>query len=165
MSLIDIGLAVFLVLGGYQGYKSGFLLELFSVTAVILGVLGAFKLMGWAMVFLANKTKIDEKVLPYVAFGVVFLLIVIAVTIVGRIIKASIKRSIFGQGDGFAGGLLGVVRTAFMLSVTFWIIDALKFKVLSNWTAGSWLYPQVAAFAPRLTHWVSQALPVFDDVF
>lgn len=165
MSAIDIVLMVLLGIGAYHGYKAGFLLELFSLIAIVLGILGAFKLMGFAMVMLADRFTMNEKVLPYLAFGLVFLLIVIAVNIIGKVIKASIANEILGSIDGAAGALLGMLRTAFMLSITLWIVESLKFKVLSGWTDGSWLYPMVANFAPGLTSWVSRLFPFFKDVF
>lgn len=165
MSGIDIALAFLIVLGAYHGYKAGFLLELFSLVAVVLGILGGFKLMGLTMVLLADKFEVDEKVLPYLAFAVVFLLIVVAVNLLGKIIKASIDKSFLGKFDNAAGALLGLLRTTFMLSIVLWIVDSLKFKLLSQWTDGSWLYPTVAGFAPKLTEWISGLLPIFKDVF
>lgn len=164
MSGIDIAFAVFILLGGYHGYKAGFLLELFSLLAVVLGVLGGFKLMGWTMVLLADRFNVDEKVLPYVAFAVVFLLIVIVVNLLGKLIKASVDKSFLGSVDQAAGGLLGLLRTTFMLSIVLWIVDSLEFKFLSHWTEGSWLYPMVAGFAPKITDWIGELLPVFKDV-
>ncbi|MDH4089448.1 MAG: CvpA family protein [Cyclobacteriaceae bacterium] len=165
MSGIDIALSLLLVLGAYHGYKAGFLLELFSLVAVIIGILGGFKLMGLVMVLLANKFEVDEKVLPYVAFGVVFLLIVVAVNLLGKLVKASIDKSFLGGFDSAFGALVGFLKTTFMLSIVLWIVDSLKFKLLSQWTEGSWLYPSVAGFAPKLTEWISGLLPIFKDVF
>lgn len=164
MSGIDIALALFILLGAYQGYKAGFLLEMFSLFAVVLGVLGGFKLMGWAMVLLSNKFNVDEKVLPYIAFGVVFLLIVVTVNLLGKLIKASADKSFLGRIDQAAGGILGMLKTTFMLSIVLWIVDSLKFKFISHWIEGSWLYPMVAGFAPKITDWISELLPVFKDV-
>jgi len=165
MSAMDIALALFILLGAYHGYKAGFLLELVSLFAVVLGVLIGFRLMGWAMVLLEDKLNVDEKVLPYVAFAVVFLLIVIVVNLLGKLIKASVDKSFLGSIDQAAGGLLGLLRTAFMLSIALWIVDSLKFKFLSHWTEDSWLYPMVASFAPKITNWISELLPVFGDLF
>ncbi len=165
MSGIDIALAIFILLGAYHGFKAGFLLELFSLIAVVLGILGGFKLMGLMMVLLADKFKVDEKILPYLAFSVIFLLIVMVVNITGKLIKASIDRSFLGIFDTSAGALLGLLRTTFMLSIVLWIVDSLKFKFLSHWTDGSWLYPIVADFAPQITAGISELLPIFKDVF
>lgn len=165
MSWIDIVLALFIVIGCFQGYKAGFLPELFSLIAVVLGVIGGFKLMGRAMVLLAHKFSIDEKILPYIAFAVVFIVIVISVNLLGKLVKASLHKSFLGNADQVAGALLGLVRTIFMLSVALWIIDSLKLKFLSQWTENSWLYYTIAGFAPKITDWIGNQLPIFRDVF
>lgn len=165
MNGVDIFLALFILLGAYHGYKSGFLVELFSLVAVILGVLCGFKLMGAAMMLLSDKIDVNEKVLPYVAFIAVFLIVVIIVNLLGKLISASVNRSFLGALDKAAGGLLGLIRTIFMLSVVLWIVDALKLNFLPNWTEDSWLCPVIANVAPTFTIWISELLPVFKDVF
>ncbi len=165
MKGIDIILIIFFIIGAFQGYKSGFLLELFSLLAVVLGILGGFKLMGYAMVLLDNKFNIDEKVLPYIAFAVVFIIIVIGVNLLGKIVKASVSKSFLGSIDQLAGGVLGFIRTVFVVSVMLWIADSLHFKFLSKWSEDSWVYPKVAEFAPKITHWIGNFVPFFRDVF
>jgi membrane protein required for colicin V production len=165
LSSADIALIVLLIIGLYSGYKEGFLIELFSFIGLVLGVLGGFKLMGWAMVLLSDKFNVDQKVLPYVAFGVVFLVIVIAINLLGKLIKVSIDKSFLGRVDQIAGALLGVLKTAFMLSVVLWIIDSLKVNIPPNWTENSWLLPKIVGFAPKITSWIGQVFPIFKDVF
>lgn len=165
MKGFDILLAVIILIGIVNGYKSGFVLELFSLLAVILGILGGFKLMGLGMIYLNNHFNIDEKFLPYAAFGLVFVIIVIVVNLLGRAIKASVSKSLLGSVDQVAGAVLGLLRTVFMLSVMLWIGDSLHLSFLSNWSEGSKLYPMIASFAPTLTNWISTVVPVFRDIF
>ena len=165
MSPIDIVLGLLLLLGAFHGYRAGFLLEFFSLLAIVLGVLGGFKLMGIAIVFLSDRFHIDQKILPYVAFAVVFVLIVIGVNLIGKILKASLAKTLLGGIDSIAGALLGLVKTAFMLSIVFWIVDSLNFKLLTEWTEASWLYPILANFAPSITGWIAELFPFFKDVF
>jgi len=164
MSTADIALLVFILIGAYTGYRQGFLLELFSLLGILLGVLGGFKLMGWAMVLLADRFNVDQKVLPYFAFGIVFIGIVIVVSLIGRMIKLSVDKSFLGRVDEAAGAVLGMVKTVFMLSVALWLLDSLKVN-MEPWNRGSWLYPKVAAFAPALANWIGKLIPVFKDVF
>jgi len=164
MSTADIALVVFVLIGAYSGYKQGFLLSLFTLLGIFLGVLGGFKLMGWAMVVLGDRFNVDQKVLPYFAFGIVFVGIVIVVSLIGRMIKLSLDKSFLGRVDEAAGAMLGIVKTVFMLSVALWILDSLKVN-MEPWRKGSWLYPRVAAFAPALANWIGKLIPVFKDVF
>ncbi len=165
MKVFDIVLTIISLIGAVQGYRSGFLLELFALLAVILGILGGFKLMGIAMLMLDNKFNIDEKVLPYLAFIVVFILIAIVVNLLGKIIKASANKSFLGSIDKVAGGVLALARMAFMMSVILWIADSLNFKFLERWTEGSLLYSSIAGFAPKVTDWIGGFVPFFKDVF
>ncbi|MBT1700049.1 CvpA family protein [Fulvivirgaceae bacterium PWU4] len=165
MSGIDIVICVILLIGAYTGFKEGFLMELFSFLAILLGVLGGFKLMGWAMLMLGDKFNVDQKVLPYVAFAVVFIAIVIAVRLLGNLIKVSIDKTFLGRVDQVAGAILGFFKTAFLLSVILWIVDSLKVDLPLRWTADSWILPKVAGFAPVITGWIGEFFPVFKDVF
>jgi membrane protein required for colicin V production len=165
LSVADIALCIIILLGVYGGFKEGFLMELFSLLGIVLGVLGGFKLLGWAMVFLGDRFNIDQKVLPYIAFGVVFIAIVIVVRLFGNILKTSIDKSFLGKVDQIAGAFLGFIKTVFILSVVLWIIDSLKFNLPTRWTDNSWIFPKVAVFAPSLTHWLGEYFPFLKDVF
>ena len=133
-------------------------MELVSVIAILLGILCGFKLMGIAMVLLDERFNIDEAVLPYIAFGAVFILVVILVTLMGRAIKASMDKSFLGRVDQSAGGLLGLFKTAFMISVVLWIFHSLKITFPEKWTENAWLYPKISSLAPTVTHWISTSL-------
>ncbi len=165
MSALDIVLAIIILGGAYSGYKDGFIPSLFSLIAMVLGLLGGFKLMGWAMVFLADRYNVDQKVLPYLAFAVVFLIIVIIVSLLGRLIKVAINKSLLGQFDQIIGALLGLIKMTFMISIALWICDSLKINFPESWAAKSWLHPVTASFAPKIADWIGDILPVFEDIF
>ena len=165
MSPLDIFLAIILLGGAYGGYKDGFILSLFSLIAIVLGLLGGFKLMGWAMVFLADQYNVDQKVLPYLAFAFVFLIIVISVSLLGKFIKVAVNKSLLGQFDQIVGALLGFIKMTFTISIALWITDSLKINFPERWEAKSWLYPITAGFAPQIANWISDILPVFEDIF
>ncbi len=165
MSGIDIVLGLLILIGAYHGYKAGFLLELFSLIAIVLGILAGFKFMGWAMVLLGEKVNINKNVLPYVAFGFVFVAVVIVVNLLGRLVKTSVENTFLGPLDEVGGAVVGLIRTTFVFSIALWIVDSLKLSFISEWTEDSWLYPMVAGVAPKFTHWISGFFPFFKDVF
>ena len=165
MSRIDIVLLIVGVVGAVSGYRKGFLASLFSLFAIILGILGAFKLMGVAMVALAAHYNFDDKVLPYVAFALVFVIIVVIVTLVGKALSSSLEKTVLGPVDSWMGAVLGVLKAAFMVSVIFWILQAVSVNFPERWTDDAVIYPVVAEFAPVLTSWISDFAPAFQDVF
>lgn len=165
MSKVDIFLLVFAAIGAFNGYREGFLMELFSLVAIVLGIFGGFKLMGEGMILLQDHFNADKRVLPYISFGIIFLIIVIVVTWLGRIIKHSIDKSFLGRVDQLMGSILGAFRTLFLLSVVIWIVDSLEYNFKSEWTEGSWLYPFTAQLAPTLASWTGDFIPVFKEIF
>ena len=165
MSKVDIFLLVLVALGAFSGYKEGFLMELFSLIAIVLGIFGGFKLMGEGMIMLQDHFNADKKVLPYISFVVIFLIIVIAVTLVGRIIRHSIDKSFLGKMDQLMGFVLGAFKTLFLLSVIIWIADSHEFNFNNEWTEGSWLYPFTAQLAPKVAAWTGDFIPIFKEIF
>lgn len=165
MSKIDIVLIIILLIGAVAGYKKGFLSELFTLLGIILGVLAGFKLMGTAMLMLDEHYEINEKVLPYVAFAVVFLIVVVGITLLGKAFKTSLEKTVLGGIDKLCGGLLGIVKAAFMASVLIWLFTSLNIFAPPSFTEDAWLYPTIARFAPAVTSWIGEVFPVFSDLF
>ncbi len=165
MTKADLFLLVVFLIGAYSGYKEGFLMELFSILAIVLGVFGGFKLMGWAMIYLQEHFHADKATLPYIAFIIVFIVIVIAVTLIGRMFKHSIDKTFLGSIDRLMGACLGIFKAAFMISIIIWIADSLKFTLPEDWTAGSWLYPFTASLAPVVSSWIGGFIPFFKEIF
>ena len=165
MSTADILLVVLVLLGAWSGYREGFLMELISLIAIILGVLGGFKLMGLGMLFLEDKFNADKSTLPYLSFTVIFIIIVILVRLLGNFVKHSIDKSFLGTIDQAMGAALGAFKTLFMLSIVIWIMDSLKFSPKTAWIEGSWFYPFTALLAPRTADWIGGFIPIFKEIF
>jgi membrane protein required for colicin V production len=165
LNKLDLFIVALLLFGAYRGYKNGFLMGLISLIAIVLGIFGGFKLMGEGMVYLQREFNADKSVLPYLSFLLIFVLIVLAVNLVGKIIKSSINKTILGTLDEAMGAILGVFKWLFMLSVVLWILDSLEINPGSEWTEGSVLYPYTALFATELASWVSEVLPFFKETF
>lgn len=165
MTKADLVLLIIMALGAWGGYKEGFLMEVVSLLAIVLGIFLGFKLMGVAMIFLEEKLNADRDVLPYLAFIVVFVGVVLLVRLLGSIVKNSLDKSFLGAADQALGATLGAFRSLFMVSVVLWILDSLKMGPRASWTEGSWLYPFTARLAPAVADWAGQFLPFFREIF
>jgi membrane protein required for colicin V production len=165
LSTLDIALCLIILIGAFNGFKTGFLIEIFSLFAILLGVLLGFKLMGTTMLWIENKIDVDEKTLPYVAFFVVFIAIIIIVHLLSKLIVDKLHTSPVGVVDRVAGAGVAIFRTAFMLSIMLWISDSMKYDFPEKWTTDSYLLPKVAEFAPHTAHWIASFIPFFGDVF
>ncbi len=165
MSKADIAIGLLLLLGAYQGYKSGFLMGLLTLVAIILGIFGGFKLMGEGMLLLQREFNADKSILPYLSFLLIFLLIVIGVSLLGNMLKATLDKTFLGRVDQFFGALLGAFKWLFLMSVLLWIMDSLHYSPKEEWIEGSRLYPFTADVAAHLAGWMSGFLPFFEEIF
>lgn len=165
MSKADIAILLFVMIGAWSGYKEGFLMGLVTMLALVLGVFIAFKLTGEGMLFLQDEFNADKETLPYITFFVIFVIVVVLTTWLGKAIRASIDKTFLGRVDEIFGSLLGAFKTLFILSVLLWIADSFKVAPHREWTDGSYLYPFTAHLAPGLARWVAQFLPFLQEIF
>ncbi len=165
MNKADIVIAILLALGTFAGYRRGFLLELFFLLAIILGVFIGFKLMGEGVDYLAGKFNADKTMLPYISFAIIFLIVMVVVSLIGRIIKDSVDKTFLGRMDALAGAALGLVKFAFGISVMIWLIEAFEISLPEGWKEGSTLYPMAAKVAPTLSEYFGEFLPFFKETF
>jgi membrane protein required for colicin V production len=165
LSLLDIIFGIIILIGAYKGYKDGFLVAVFTLLAIILGVIGGFMLLGNAMIMLGYHFQINESFLPFVAFAVVFVIIVIVVSLIGKIVKSSLSITFLGKVDQAMGGLMGLVKTTFLISISLWIINAAGDDPLKNLHKNSYLYSMIEGFAPNLTSMIAKLIPSVGDIF
>lgn len=165
MSKADIVIALVFALAAYLGYKRGFLLELFYFLAIVLGIFAGFKLTGWGMEVLQQKFNADKTFLPYVAFAIIFVIVLLGTLFVGNQIKHVMDATFLGKVDAVAGAALSVFKYAFCLSVLIWLANAMKVSLPPAWTTGSLIYPQVAKLAPGMSVWAGGLVPFFKEIF
>jgi membrane protein required for colicin V production len=165
LSKIDIVIAIIFLVGGYFGYKRGFLLGLFFLSAIVLGVFLAFKLMALGVEFLHRYFNADLHYLPYISFLIIFIGVIIVVMFIGNRFKNSMDKTFLGKLDALAGALLGVGKYAFCLSVLFWILSSLSIRFPTNWTEHSFLYPQTVKFAKQVNSSVGKLVPFVKGIF
>ena len=165
MSKVDIALSLILAVGAYLGYKRGFLMELFYLVAIVLGIFVGFKLMGWGMDFLQREFNADKSFLPYLSFIIIFVLVLLLVIFLGQRIKNSVDQTFLGKVDSIAGAAIGLLKFAFCISILIWIVESLKIKIPENWIAGSHLYPIVAKVASYFSGFLGKFIPFFKEIF
>lgn len=163
MSTADIIILIVLAIGAYSGYKKGLILELISIFAFILAIIGGFKLLHVGMKYISGIYEGFGNLLPFVAFIVLFVLILILVNMVGKIIKRLIDWTPFGLVDNVAGAVIGIAKWALMLSIFLWVMDSLKIDIPKSISGNSKILPLVTGFAGQVGHFISTMFPSFEN--
>jgi len=162
-SLDWILLATF-TFAAFKGYRKGFILEVISIAALFIGVMGALKLLDFGKEFIAERLKIDGDILPYLSFLLLFIIIVVLLNLLGRAMKKLVDMTLLGNLDDIAGCLLGVIKWSLILSLIIWAAAIIHLQLPEKWTEGSLLYPYVAMLAPGLFNVLSAAFPYIKEL-
>jgi len=110
INLLDILILIPLLLWAYQGYKKGFIISLASLAALILGLYFAFFFSDFTAGKLTEYFTISNEYLAIIAFIVTFVVVVIAVILVGNILQKFIDILLLGFLNKTAGAVFGILK-------------------------------------------------------
>ena len=153
MNYLDIVLGVFLLLGLYKGIKNGLLIEVASLVALVLGVYGAIHFSFYAAAYLDERVDWEPATLNLLAFAITFLVIVLIITLAGKLLTKLAKLIMLGILNSILGGLFGILKVAFILSVILMFISSIaeRLNFIDEETKeSSVLYMMVQPLAPTL---------------
>ena len=88
--LIDIILIVLLGIAIFKGYSKGFLIAVFSLLAIIIGLAAAIKLSVVTASWLTDAIHVAAKWLPVIAFAVVFIIVVVLVRLGAKALETGV---------------------------------------------------------------------------
>ena len=163
MSTADIIIVVLLLLGAYSGFKKGLILELIAIIAFVLAIVGGFKLLHVGMEYISKMYDGFGNLLPFVAFLVLFVLILIVVNMIGKILKKVVDWTPLGVLDNLAGALIGIAKWALALSILLWVMSGLNINLPDYLTKNSRVLPLVSGFASQVGDFISTIFPSFDS--
>lgn len=161
MNWLDWSLLLLLVLAAVKGFQRGFIIELAALLAVVLGI--------WVAVHVSDVVAaavgIDAENVA-LAFLFTFLGVLLAVHLLARFLTTLIDLAQLGLPNKLAGVVFGVVRSAFVLSITLNLLVGYTEGGMPPAAArsGSSLYAPLRSFAPLLipalgdTKWVQWAV-------
>jgi membrane protein required for colicin V production len=165
MNTLDIILLVILGFGAFAGFRKGFVMEVVSILALIIAVIGSFKLLQQGMTFMQDNFELSGRLLPYLTFMILFIIIIILVNLAGKGLKKMLDMTLLGSFDNIAGAIIGIFKWAFGLSVLIWIFNYFQINPIEKYVEEAVVYPMVASFAPTVVDYISVIIPFAKDMF
>ena len=123
MNYIDLVLGILLLIAAIQGFRKGFIIELASLAALILGIWGGIKFSDFTADFITKHTGYHSQHLSTIAFIVTFIAIVILIHILAKMLDTVVKAVFLGFLNRLAGIIFGVLKFAVILSVLLLLFD------------------------------------------
>lgn len=112
---VDILTGTLLIVAILQGYRNGFIKALISFFSLFIGLIVAFQFAGFVANLLKEHTKIASHWLPFIAF----LVVLIGVMIVLKMITGILQQTAEWLMLGWLNKLLGIVLYSFIYATLF----------------------------------------------
>jgi membrane protein required for colicin V production len=123
MNILDIVIIVVLLYGFIKGIKEGLFVEAASLVALIAGVYGAIHFSYIASDFLKDKLNWEQKYITLLAFALTFAVLVIVISLIGKLLTKVADFAHLGWINKIAGGGFGALKWALIFSVILMIFD------------------------------------------
>lgn len=162
--IIDLIFAVLLVIAIIKGYQKGLIIALFSIIAFIIGLAAALKLSAVAAVYLKDSVNISAKWLPFVAFMVIFFIVVILVRLGGKLIEKTFQVVLLGWLNRLGGIILYAVLYTIIFSIFLFYAEKLQL-VQPAVIKSSQTYTFIQPLGPVIMNNFGKVIPVFKDMF
>lgn len=162
--IIDIIYLILLCLFIYKGYHRGFIFALCSVTAIIIGIIGALKLSGLLSGTLIEKSPSLARWAPLITYILVFSLLVWLIRIGAKIVQKFLEMVALGFLNRLAGAILYGFLISFIFSGFLWIsvkMDLFHGDILAQSKA----FPILEPLAPLVVTFMGHLLPFFQSAF
>lgn len=128
MNTLDIILLIFLLYGFIRGLFKGLFVEVASLLALILGIYGAIHFSEFTGNYLHEIIDWNKKYITITSFIVTFLVIVIAISLAGKLLTKLADFASLGMLNKIFGGVFGFLKMALFLSVILFYFHKLNTK-------------------------------------
>ncbi len=153
MNYIDIILGILLLWGLVKGLSKGLLVSLASLVALVTAIYIAVHFSHLIGGLLQRFVTWPEGAMKLLAFAFTFILVVILVSLAGKLLTKIADYAALGILNKILGGAFGILKMAFIASVIIIFIDALNRNITivkEETLNSSMLYNPVRKIAPAV---------------
>ena len=145
MNYLDILLVLPLVFGAWRGFKKGFIIEIFTLLALLVGIYAGIHFSDFMSNLLRNN-GMTTKYLPVIAFTITFLGVGAMVFFAGKALEKLIKAVALSPLNKIAGLIFGLLKMLYICSAILVILESIDEKndfIPTEQKEGSLLYNPV----------------------
>jgi membrane protein required for colicin V production len=124
MNFIDILLIVPLCYAGWKGFKNGFVIELFTLLAILVGIYVGIHFSDFVAEWMKSTFEWDSPYLPVIAFTITFLGVGAMIYFGGKLVEKMIKVVHLSPVNKAFGIVFAVLKMLYILSVILVLIDS-----------------------------------------
>jgi membrane protein required for colicin V production len=163
MNIIDIIALIPILYFVVMGFRKGILKEAFGIAALLLGIVVTLKFSHLALQNLTDVKEVNSAILPIVVYAIVFVAVFALVLLIGRFIEKLLKAAQLNFANRFAGGIIGLIKAFFLLSLFIWIADMAAFfdDVVKS---ESFAYKYIKELTPKAISLIGEIIPSLQEL-
>lgn len=162
--LIDIITIILLAMALFKGLRKGLIVALFSFFAYLIGLAAAIKLSALVANYIGTNVEVSQRWLPFIAFFVVFTIVVILVRLGAKAIEGAVRMMMLGWLNRLGGALFYILIYFFIYSILLFYATQLQLLKTETIKASA-TYGFIAPMAPKAIAILGAAIPFFRDAF
>lgn len=146
--MLDLIILLPLIYGAYKGYKRGFIMSLFMLLAVIVGLYAAFHFTDVIVDYGKEHFEWSSKYISPLTFLSLFLVVGAGVYFGGKVLESVIKLAKLSVLNSLAGALLGLLQWIYFVGSLLLMLISFdqKEKIISKETKQhSYVLPVITA--------------------
>ena len=158
-NIADIILLICFIPAVIGGIRKGFVRQAAALTALILGIWAGLHFSSFISNILKGWLDTSNTVVDILSFTIIFILVILAVTLAGRLIEGIVKIVLLGWLNRLLGVIFAIIKYALILSVIIHLLSALDslYDFLpDDLTGQSRIYSVVKSFAPKAFPYIEQ---------
>jgi len=128
MNWIDAVIVIILILSMVMGFINGFVKEVASLAALILGIWGAIKFSGFTAAKLYDYFDMSGQYVGLIAFIITFVIIVIVIHFIGIVADKIVTAVSLGFINRLLGIAFGLLKSVLIMSVFFVVLNVINDK-------------------------------------
>jgi len=158
-NVVDIVLLLCFIPAVIGGIRKGFVRQIAALIALVLGIWGGLHFSSFISGTLRGWLDTSNTIIDILSFTIIFILVVLAVTIVGRLTEGIVKIILLGWLNRLLGVIFAIIKYALIFSIIIYLLSALDslYDFLpDNLTGESRIYLAVKSFAPKVFPYIQQ---------
>lgn len=165
MTALDLLLLLPLGVGTVKGFRRGLVLEVASLVAFVLGIVGGLSLLSAAVPVVRHYVGEAFGLLPLVSFLLVTVAIMWGVHLLGGLVKSAVHLTPLGVLDNLLGGAVGALKWLLGLSLVLHGVGLAGLRLFSPAVVeNSQVLPLVQQATPLALQLAGYVLPFAQDL-
>jgi membrane protein required for colicin V production len=123
MNFIDILLIVPLGYAAWRGFKKGFIIEVFTLLALLVGLYAGIHFSDWTANLIKGNVDMEDSYLPVIAFTLTFLAVGAMVYFAGKMLEQMVRVVNLSPLNKILGVVFGLIKMVYTLSVVLILVE------------------------------------------